>query len=139
MSDALKRLKELTSKISSYELTRKENFKRLQELFKKLELEKKTNDFQTLFEYKAINLSAVSLQKENFGEIQEGKYLQLLAIAKVEGKSKNISLAYFGRVENVPKGLREEIIEFVIRYRFEKSFLNLEHYHELLENFKKNA
>ena len=40
MSDALKRLKELTSKISSYELTRKENFKRLQELFKKLELEK---------------------------------------------------------------------------------------------------
>ena len=139
MSDALKRLKELTSKISSYELTRKENLKRLKELYEKLGLKKKTHDFETIFGYKAINLSAVSLQKESFGEIQEGKYLQILAITKVDGKSKNISLAYFGRVENVEESLRSEVIEFVIRYRFEKSFLNLEHYHELLENFKNDA
>jgi len=139
MSDALQRLKELTSKISSYELTRKENFKRLKELYKKLGLEKKIDNFKTIFEYKAINLSAISLQKESFGEIQEGKYLQILAITKVDGKSKNISLAYFGRVENVDETLRNEIVEFVIRYRFEKSFLNLEHYHELLEHFKKDA
>ena len=139
MSDALKRLKELTSKISSYELTRKENLKRLKKLYDKLGLEKKTHDFETIFGYKAINLSAVSLQKESFGEIQEGKYLQILAITKVDGKSKNISLAYFGRVENVQESLRSEVIEFVIRYRFEKSFLNLEHYHELLENFKNDA
>ena len=139
MSDALKRLKELTSKISSYELTRKENLNRLQELYTKLNLKEKTNDFAAIFEYKAINLSAVSLQKESFGEIQEGKYLQILAITKVDGKSKNISLAYFGRVENVEEKLRNEVIEFVIRYRFEKSFLNLEHYHELLENFKNDA
>lgn len=139
MSDALKRLKELTSKISSYELTRKENLKRLKALYDKLGLKKKTHDFRTIFEYKAINLSAVSLQKESFGELQEGKYLQILAITKVDGKSKNISLAYFGRVENVEESLRSEVIEFVIRYRFEKSFLNLEHYHELLENFKNDA
>ncbi len=139
MSDALKRLKELTSKISSYELTRKENLNRLQKLYTMLNLKEKTDNFATIFEYKAINLSAVSLQKENFGEIQEGKYLQILAITKVDGKSKNISLAYFGRVENVEEKLRNEVIEFVIRYRFEKSFLNLEHYHELLENFKNDA
>jgi len=139
MSDALRRLKELTSKISSYELTRKENFKRLKELYEKLGLKKKAHDFETIFEYKAINLSAVSLQKESFGELQEGKYLQLLAITKVDGKNRNISLAYFGRVENVEESLRSEVIEFVIRYRFEKSFLNLEHYHELLENFKDYA
>lgn len=139
MSDALKRLKELTTKISSYELTRKENLKRLEELFTRLGLAKKIEHFNTIFDYKAINLSAVSLQKENFGEIQEGKYLQLLAITKVEGKSRNISLAYFGRVESVDEKLRNEVVEFVIRYRFEKSFRNLEHYHDLLEHFKKDA
>ena len=139
MSDALKRLKELTTKISSYELTRKENLKRLKELFVRLGLDKKIDDFMTIFGYKAINLSAVSLQKESFGEIQEGKYLQILAITKVEGKSKNISLGYFGRVENVDAKLRSEVMEFVIRYRFEKSFLTLEHYHDLLENFKEDG
>ena len=139
MSDALKRLKELTTKISSYELTRKENLKRLRELFLRLGLDKKINDFMTIFNYKAINLSAVSLQKESFGEIQEGKYLQILAITKVEGKSKNISLGYFGRVENVSEKLRSEVMEFVIRYRFEKSFLTLEHYHDLLENFNEDG
>ncbi|SFV51528.1 hypothetical protein MNB_SM-7-325 [hydrothermal vent metagenome] len=136
MSDALQRLKELTSKISSYELTRKENLKRLRELFVLLELDKKIDSFETIFLYKAINLSAVSLQKESFGEIQKGKYLQILAITKIDGKSKNISLGYFGRVENVPKKQLDEVMEFVIRYRFEKSFLTLEHYHQLLENFK---
>ena len=139
MSDALKRLRELTTKISSYELTRKENLKRLKELFVRLGLQQKIGDFTTIFGYKAINLSALSLQKENFGEIQPGKYLQILAITKVNGKSKNISLGYFGRVENVDEKVRSEVMEFVIRYRFEKSFLTLEHYHDLLENFQNNA
>ena len=139
MSDALKRLRELTTKISSYELTRKENLKRLKELFVRLGLQQKIDDFTTIFGYKAINLSALSLQKENFGEIQPGKYLQILAITKVNGKSKNISLGYFGRVENVDEKVRSEVMEFVIRYRFEKSFLTLEHYHDLLENFQNDA
>jgi predicted aldo/keto reductase-like oxidoreductase len=134
----LDRLKELTSKISSYELTRKENIKRLKELFYELELDKKVFNFEMIFDYKAINLSAVSLQKENFAEITEGKYFQLLAITKVEGKTKNISLAYYGRVENVDKILRQKVIEFVIRYRFEKSFINLENYYELLDFIKQD-
>ena len=139
MSDALKRLKELTSRISSYELTRKENRKKLKELFIRLGIEKKIDDFTTIFGYKAINLSGVSLQKENFGEIQPGKYLQILAITKVDGKSKNISLGYFGRVENVDEKVRSQVMEFVIRYRFEKSFLTLEHYHDLLNHFQNDA
>ncbi len=139
MSSALERLKELTNKISSYELTRKENLQKLRYLFGELGLVEKVHDFETIFSYKAINLSAVSLQKENFGMIQEGKYFQLLAITKVDGKSKNISLAYFGRVENVDESLRNKVMEFVIRYRFEKSFLNLEHYFEMLEHFGNDA
>ena len=133
---ALERLKELTTKISSYEVTRKENRERLRKLYESLKLDAKVHGFETLFSYKAINLSAISLQKENFGEIQPGKYLQLLAITKVDGKSKNISLAYFGRVENVDELLRQKVMEFVIRYRFEKSFLTLEHYYDLLGNFR---
>jgi len=139
MSSALERLKELTSKISSYELTRKENMKSLRQLYDTLGLEKKVGEFSKIFEYKAINLSALSLQKESFMQIQEGKYLQLLAIVRVDGKSKNISLAYFGRVESVDMSLRMQIAEFVIRYRFEKSFMNLEYYYELLGQFGNDA
>ncbi len=136
--DALERLKQLTTKISSYELKRSENLKRLKELFEKLSLFKKVHDFNDIFTYKALNLSGISLQEENFGRIQEGKYLQLLAITKVDGKTKNISLGYFGRVENASQALRSEIVEFVIRYRFEKSFLTLEHYFHLLEKIEAN-
>lgn len=141
MSSALDRLKKLTKKISSYEVARKENMSRLKELYKTLHIADKVEVFENLFQFKAINLSGVSLNEENLGEIKKGKYLQILAIiydknAKV--KSKNISLAYFGRVENVDEQVRESVVEFVIRYRFEKSFMTLEHYYGMLENFSKN-
>jgi len=140
MSSALDRLKNLTNKISSYELARKENIKRLEELYKKLGVDAKVEKFVELFYFKAINLSGISLQEENLGEIKEGKYLQILAISydkKATVKSKNVSLAYFGRVESVNEELREMVVEFVIRYRFEKSFINLEHYHLMLGKFSK--
>ena len=138
MSSALERLKKITSQISSYELARKENLAKLQKLFSTIGIDKKIHNFSDIFKFKAINLSGVSLSEENLGEIKEGKYLQILAIsydkdAKV--KSKNISLAYFGRVENVDEKLREQVVEFVIRFRFEKSFMNLEHYHTMLGKF----
>ena len=68
--------------------------------------------------------------------------MQLLAIgydknAKV--KSKNISLGYYGRAESVDVELKNRIVEFIIRYRFEKSFMTLEHYHDMLEPFKNNG
>ncbi len=136
MSSALERLKNLTNKISSYELARKNNLERLKELYSEIGIDEKVQSMQALFEFKAINLSGVSLQEENLGAIKEGKYLQILAIAYDKNaavKSKNISLAYFGRVESVESALKDKIVEFVIRYRFEKSFINLEHYHGMLE------
>jgi hypothetical protein len=142
MSSALDRLKKLTNKISSYETARKENLKILRELFVGVGIDKKIDRFEDIFEFKAINLSGASLLNENLGEIKEGKYLQILAISydkEALVKSKNISLAYFGRVENVEKTFKDKVVEFIIRYRFEKSFMTLEHYHDMLENFGKES
>jgi len=138
MSSALERLKNLTNKISNYETTRKQNVKILKDLFQELGIDKKVEKFEDLFGFKAVNLSGVSLSDENLGEIKKGRYLQVLAISydkNASQKSKNISLAYFGRVENVEKSLKNKVVEFVIRYRFEKSFMTLEHYHNMLDGF----
>ena len=141
MSSALDRLKNLTNKISSYERARKDNLKILEELYKEIKIDEKVDNFTQLFDFKAINLSGASLVSENLGEIKEGKYLQILAIGYDKDavvKSKNISLGYFGKVENVDVGLKDKIVEFIIRFRFEKSFMTLEHYHGMLEPFKNN-
>jgi len=144
MSSALDRLKNLSNKISisSYELARKENLKVLKELYSQIGIEEKVESFEDLFEFKAINLSGASLLEESLGEIKEGKYLQILAISYDKNatvKSKNISLAYFGRVENVDVDLKNNVVEFIIRYRFEKSFMTLEHYYKMLEPFGKKS
>ncbi|MBN2815510.1 MAG: hypothetical protein JXQ67_02420 [Campylobacterales bacterium] len=138
MSSALDRLKNLTNRISGYEVTRKENLKSLEELFYAIGLDKKVQNFEEIFSYKAINLSGASLAPESLGEIKEGKYFQILAISydkNAKVKSKNISLGYFGRAELVDASLRNRVVEFIIRYRFEKSFMTLEHYYTMLENF----
>ncbi len=142
MSSALDRLKNLTNKISSYELARKENLKILEDLFVEIGIDQKIESFRELFNFKAINLSGASLLEDSLGEIKEGKYLQVLAISydrEAVVKSKNVSLAYFGRVENVDVKLKDKVIEFIIRYRFEKSFMTLEHYHRMLEPFRKKS
>lgn len=141
MSSALDRLKELTSRISSYELARKENLRSLSALFTTLNLSEKVGAFDEIFEFKAINLSGISLSEEDIGTIKEGKYLQIIGIkydreAKV--KNRNISLGYYGRVEKVDPKLRETIIRFIIAWRFEKSFRTLEHYYTMLEKLPKN-
>ena len=140
MSSALERLKELTSKISSYELARKENLRTLEALFNTLELGEKVGAFHDVFDFKAINLSGISLSEEEIGTIKEGKYLQIIGIkydkeAKV--KNRNISLAYYGRVEKVDADLRNMIVKFIIAWRFEKSFRTLEHYYTMLERLPK--
>jgi len=135
MSAALDRLKSLTNKISSYELERKSNMSALRELYSEIGIDKKISKFEDIFLFKAINLSGVSLAEENLGAIKEGKYLQILAIAydkTAKIKSKNISLAYFGRAESVDRELKERVVAFVLRYRFEKSFMTLEHYHNMI-------
>ncbi|MDP3302336.1 MAG: hypothetical protein Q8S36_10270 [Sulfuricurvum sp.] len=139
MSSALDRLKNLTAQISSYELERKNNLKALEVLYVSLGIDKKVALFNDLFEFKAINLSGISLSDDSLGTIKEGKYAQVISIlydntAKV--KNKNISLAYFGRVEKVSPQLKCDIIAFVLAWRFEKSFRTLEHYHNLMGQLK---
>lgn len=106
-----------------------------------LNLSEKVGAFDEIFEFKAINLSGISLSEEDIGTIKEGKYLQIIGIkydreAKV--KNRNISLGYYGRVEKVDPKLRETIIRFIIAWRFEKSFRTLEHYYTMLEKLPKN-
>ncbi|WP_310439688.1 hypothetical protein [Sulfuricurvum sp.] len=139
MSSALDRLKNLTAQISSYELERKSNLKSLEELYRKLGIDTKVGEFDALFEFKAINLSGLSLGDEDLGTVKEGKYAQVIAIiydkeAKV--KNKNISLAYYGRAEKLSAPLKRDIITFVLGWRFEKSFRTLEHYHNLMATLK---
>ena len=141
MSSALDRLKNLTNKISSYERARKENLVVLQNLYNELGINQKVDEFSELFNFKAINLSGASLQNDSLGEIKKGKYLQILAIGYDRDavvKSKNISLGYFGKAENVDVVLKDKIVEFIIRFRFEKSFMTLEHYYDMIEPFKEN-
>lgn len=141
MSTALERLKNLTDKISSYESARKENIGKLKLLYKMIAIDDKVDKFEDIFEFKAINLSGASLVQENLGEIKKGKYLQILAIAydkEARIKSKNISLGYFGKVEFVDEELKDKIVEFIIRYRFEKSFMTLQHYNSMLNVYKKD-
>ncbi|MDD3856331.1 hypothetical protein [Sulfurimonas sp.] len=141
MSSALDRLKNLTNKISSYERARKENLVVLQNLYNELGINQKAEEFSELFNFKAINLSGASLQNDSLGEIKKGKYLQILAIGYDRDavvKSKNISLGYFGKAENVDVVLKDKIVEFIIRFRFEKSFMTLEHYYDMIEPFKEN-
>jgi len=49
---------------------RKENLKNLETLYHKLEISKKHDDFKSIFEYKAMNLSGIGLKKEDFAQIR---------------------------------------------------------------------
>ncbi len=140
MSSALDRLKDLTSKITSYELSRKENLKKLEKLYNLLEISEKVDIFADLFEFKAINLSGVSLSSESLGVIQEGKYVQLIAISYDSNavvKNKNSSLGYYGRSDKIDEALKYDIVAFVLAWRFEKSFRTLEHYNALINSLPK--
>ena len=117
--------------------TRLQNLVRLLELYEKLEIAKKAPNLEEIFVYKAMNISGIGLKEEDFGEIREGKYVQIIAITyepdkNGKKKAKNISLGYFGKAETLDKEFKNEIIEFVLRWRYEKAFQNLIHYEELL-------
>lgn len=120
---------------------RKENLKDLEVLYNKLEISKKHDDFKSIFEYKAMNLSGIGLKKEDFAEIREGKYIQIISIAyqlNDKGKriAKNSSLGYFGKAERLEPELKKNIIEFVLRWRYEKAFQHIEYYELLLKELR---
>ncbi len=116
---------------------RQENIARVKELYENLKIFEKSPDFNDIFVYKAMNLSGIGLKEEDFGEVREGKYIQIIAITYEPDKSgkkkaKNVSLGYFGKAETLDGTLKNEIIEFVLRWRYEKAFQNLEHYKDLI-------
>ena len=116
---------------------RDENTVRVKQLYEKLKIFEKSPDFENIFIYKAMNLSGIGLKEEDFGEVREGKYIQIIAITyepdkNGKKKAKNISLGYFGKAETLENELKNEIIEFVLRWRYEKAFQNVEHYKDLI-------
>jgi hypothetical protein len=120
---------------------RAQNLARLADLYLKLDIGKKAPDICDLFIYKAMNISGIGLKEEDFGEIREGKYVQVIAITyepdkNGKKKAKNISLGYFGKAETLDPVKKNRVIEFVLRWRYEKAFQNLEHYRLLLEKVR---
>ncbi len=132
-----------TNKVNvSSEQIRKENIERVKTLYEKLKIFEKSPDFDNIFIYKAMNLSGIGLKEEDFGEVREGKYIQIIAITyepdkNGKKKAKNISLGYFGKAESLEITLKNEIIEFVLRWRYEKAFQNVEHYKDLIAKVDK--
>ncbi len=117
---------------------RADNIVRVKVLYEKLKIFEKSPDFDNIFIYKAMNLSGIGLKEDDFGEVREGKYIQIIAITyepdkNGKKKAKNISLGYFGKAETLEVTLKNEIIEFVLRWRYEKAFQNLEHYKDLID------
>ncbi len=120
---------------------RVENLKRVAQLYVELTIYEKAPDIEQLFIYKAMNISGIGLKEDDFGEIREGKYVQVIAITyepdkNGKKKAKNISLGYFGKAETLEVTHKNEIIEFVLRWRYEKAFQNLEHYKDLLDRVR---
>jgi len=116
---------------------REDNILRVKKLYEKLKIFEKSPDFENIFMYKAMNLSGIGLKKDDFGEVRDGKYIQIIAITyepdkNGKKKAKNISLGYFGKAETLEVVLKNEIIEFVLRWRYEKAFQNVEHYKDLI-------
>ena len=114
-----------------------DNIARVKTLYKKLKIFEKSPDFDNIFIYKAMNLSGIGLKDEDFGQVREGKYIQIIAITyepdkNGKKKAKNISLGYFGKAETLDDRLKNEIVEFVLRWRYEKAFQNLVHYEDLI-------
>jgi hypothetical protein len=132
------------SKSSAPDTVRRENIARVKTLYEKLKIFEKSPDFDNIFIYKAMNLSGIGLKEEDFGEVREGKYIQIIAITyepdkNGKKKAKNISLGYFGKAETLDEVLKNEIIEFVLRWRYEKAFQNVEHYKDLIARVDKPA
>ena len=129
--------KNVAAKNESADDVRAHNIIRVKTLYEKLKIFEKSPDFDTVFAYKAMNLSGIGLKEEDFGAVREGKYIQIIAITyepdkNGKKKAKNISLGYFGKSETLNVDLKNEIIEFVLRWRYEKAFQNVAHYKNLI-------
>lgn len=118
-------------------MERENNIKRLRTLFVELGINKKCDSLEDIYLYKAMNLSGICIGENDFGEVRDGKYIQIIAISYEidtdnKKKAKNISLGYFGNGKNLTPELKNKIIEFVLRWRYEKGFQGQDHYKLLI-------
>ncbi|SFZ97384.1 hypothetical protein MNB_SV-5-1703 [hydrothermal vent metagenome] len=131
----------VTKTANVYDDIKNKNIDKIKSLYEELKIFDKSPDFSKIFMYKAMNLSGIGLKEDDFGEVREGKYIQIIAITYEPDKSgkkkaKNISLGYFGKAETLDVNLKNKIIEFVLRWRYEKAFQNVEHYKNLIERIE---
>jgi len=140
---SLKKLKALADQLTTHEVTRKQNLKRLRELFEQLDIGKKHSDFESIFEYKAMNVSGISLESQSLLAPKEKRYVQIIAISYEDDRgikrAVNKNLAYFGRAENLDIKLRKKIVEFIFCWRYEKSFHNVEYYGDMIKQLRGNV
>jgi hypothetical protein len=118
-------------------LDRETNIQRLKILFEELGINKKCADLKDVYLYKAMNLSGIGIGENDFGEVRAGKYIQIIAISYEIGtderkKAKNISLGYFGSGASLTVELKNKIIEFILRWRYEKGCQSQDHYKLLI-------
>ena len=129
MDEKLSKIDSLLNNLVSYKKLRQNNKENLQRLYQELHIDQKLDSFDKLFSFTALNVTGFSLQPENFLESYPNRYVQIIAIQK----SKNINLRYFGRSEHLEEELKKEIAEFILRWRLEKSFRNVDYYKELVQ------
>ena len=125
-------LKQLIDQILIQSTIRAKNLQRLRELYEDLGISQKVPTFEELFTFNAINLAGLSLQKETLLLPQPKRYVQIIGIKKVENRSKNVNIRYFGKSENLEKEVIRNIAEFVLRWRLEKGYIAVDNYQELL-------
>jgi hypothetical protein len=134
---SFEKLRALTEQIATHEINRKQNLKKLKTLFVTLDIGRKHPEFDTIFAYKAMNLSGISLEKETLLEPKPKRYVQIIAITYEDDRgvkrAKNKNLCYFGRSEHLSDELKKEIVEFIFRWRYEKSFHNVEYYAQMIQ------
>ncbi|MEY3090912.1 MAG: hypothetical protein RL113_1228, partial [Pseudomonadota bacterium] len=133
--------KKVSPKIADENQLRTHNMDRFKMLYDKFRIADKLSHFEDVFGYKAMNLTGIGLKEDDFGGVREGKYIQVIAITyepDISGKkrAKNISLGYFGKGETLDQALKNEIIEFVLRWRYEKAFQNVDHYKGLISRIQ---
>lgn len=116
---------------------RKENIHKMKILYRVLKLDERHPVFDALFDFNAVNIAGIDLKDEDIGGMRDAKYVQITAIAyeisQTTKITKNISLGYYGQSEALDHNTKENIVEFVLRWRYEKSFQHSDYYAQLLE------
>lgn len=116
---------------------RQENIRQMKILHKALKLDERHPIFDRLFDFNAINIAGIDFKDEDIGGVREAKYVQITAIAyeisQTTKITKNISLGYYGKTEELEEETKRNILEFVLRWRYEKSFQHSDYYAQLLK------